>query len=155
MTLVGYGDAANMQPAAPARISFAGNRVEYDRGPLVEWYDNDARGLEQSFTLAAPPALALGAQSAEIVLELALSGDLIPRLVDEGAEPGGAAIEFLTPGGVRVLRYGPLYAHDVTGRPLSTHLHLIPAVPSAYAEHLGTEYGTRSTRHATRSTHHP
>ena len=47
------------------------------------------------------------------------TGDLTPCLVEEGT-----AIEFNTPGGVRVLRYGELYAYDTTGRPLLAHLTL-------------------------------
>ena len=127
LTLVGYGDASNLRPVEPARMSVTDHHVEYDHGSLIEWYDNDARGLEQGFTLVVPPEPAVGAPETEIVLELALSGDLIPRLVDAGSEHGGAAIEFLTPGGVRVLRYGHLYAHDAAGRPLPAHLDLFPS----------------------------
>ena len=33
----------------------AGTRVEYRRGNLTEWYLNGPLGVEQGFTLAAPP----------------------------------------------------------------------------------------------------
>jgi hypothetical protein len=46
LRLRGYG---------PGVLSSAGNRVEYRRGLLTEWYVNEARGLEQGFTLSARP----------------------------------------------------------------------------------------------------
>jgi hypothetical protein len=55
-----------------------------------------------------------------LTLDLALTGDLAPVLVEEGA-----AIEFLSPAGVRVLRYGQLYACDATGSLLPSHLQLV------------------------------
>src|SRR5208282_6742953 len=49
----GYGDRLEkVEGAAPQS---RGNRVEYQRGPLVEWYVNGPAGLEQGFTLSAPP----------------------------------------------------------------------------------------------------
>ena len=39
----------------PVEPEVNGNRVEYRRGPLVEWYVNDERGLEQGFTLRERP----------------------------------------------------------------------------------------------------
>ncbi len=51
----GYGDRLDkVEGAAPQNRA---NRVEYQRGPLVEWYVNGPAGLEQGFTLSAPPAL--------------------------------------------------------------------------------------------------
>ena len=57
LTLTGYGYEGAIQPVAPATLSSDGNRVEYRRGGLTEWYVNDERGLEQGFTLDGPPAL--------------------------------------------------------------------------------------------------
>ena len=50
----GYGDRIeNTEPVAPVGLD---NRVEYRRGPLIEWYLNTPAGLEQGFTLLTPPA---------------------------------------------------------------------------------------------------
>jgi hypothetical protein len=87
-----------------------------DRSAIVEWYLNDERGLEQGFTIQSPP---LPRSPDPLLLELALSGDLSPRLAD-----GGTAIEFTTTGGVRVLRYSDLHVTDATGRQLPAHFQL-------------------------------
>jgi hypothetical protein len=50
----GYGD--RLEKVADAAPQSQGNRVEYQRGPLVEWYVNGPAGLEQGFTFNAPPA---------------------------------------------------------------------------------------------------
>ena len=74
------GDHARRRRASrspPCRRSIAGARVEYRRDGLTEWYINGPRGLEQGFTLAAPPA---GARSSSR-LALAVTGD--------GADAGG------------------------------------------------------------------
>ena len=109
--LTGYGYQGAIQPVAPATLSAEGNRVEYRRGGLTEWYVNDERGLEQAFTLDAPPPGAHGRGPLQI--HLALTGDLTPALTENGR-----AIELKTEADVRVLRYGGLYAEDATGRRL-------------------------------------
>lgn len=50
----GVGDLVTNAADVPPTIT--GNRVEFHRGDLVEWYVNDERGLKQGFTvLVAPP----------------------------------------------------------------------------------------------------
>jgi len=83
--------------------------------PITEWYQNEARGLEQGFTLHAPPQ----GTGNEIVLELALDGGLTPHLASDGE-----AIEFTTSLGTTVLRYGELHARDASGRALPARLSL-------------------------------
>jgi hypothetical protein len=57
LTLKTYGVGPNRFAIPPAKPSTASaNRVEYRHHELVEWYLNDANGLEQGFTLMAPPA---------------------------------------------------------------------------------------------------
>jgi hypothetical protein len=98
---------------------------------MVEWYINDENGLEQGFTINNQP-LAIGDQSSELVLNLAVSGDLTPNLTGapsasdgtSASGQSGQAIEFTTPGGVRVLRYADLHAYDATGRQLPAHFSL-------------------------------
>ena len=61
-------------------------------------------------------------------VELALVGDLIPRVITDGMEIGFAA-----QGGESVLRYSELYALDATGRSLPTMMQLVSsaAAPGA------------------------
>jgi len=64
-------------PVPPARPSTSGARLEYRRGALTEWYLNSEMGLEQGFTVNAPPSPA-GDSAGKLALELALMGDLRP-----------------------------------------------------------------------------
>jgi hypothetical protein len=130
LTLTRYGYADDLQAVTPAELVAEGNRIEYQRGDLTEWYVNDECGLEQGFTLKAPPlpARERGLGGEGLVLELVLSGDLTPMLTDD------SAIEFTTPpstssgqgGGARVLRYADLHAYDATGHVLPAHMSLVP-----------------------------
>ena len=118
LTLTGYGYEGAIQPVAPASLSTEGNRIEYRRGDLTEWYVNDDRGIEQGFTIAAPPvSTSRGEGAGYLVLEMALTGDLTPSLAEDGL-----AVELTTEDGMPVLRYGNLYVEDATGRRLPAHL---------------------------------
>jgi FG-GAP repeat len=97
----------------PARPTSRTNRVEYRRGSLSEWYVNGPLGLEQGFTLAAPPA---PRSAGLLALQLHLGGTLAARLV-------GSDVVF-TRDGAPVVRYGGLAAWDATGRPLASSLTL-------------------------------
>ncbi len=62
----------------------ADNRITYQRDDLTEWYVNDERGLEQGFTIHTAPSTSTQNPPPEIVLDLALSGNLTPHLTDAG-----------------------------------------------------------------------
>lgn len=115
LTLTGYGFVGNVQTPEGATLMVNGNRVEYQRGALTEWYVNDERGLEQGFTLAERPVTT--SQASALRLEMVVGGGLTPNLVE-----AGAAIELTTAGGVRVLRYDGLMAYDANGRSLPTEM---------------------------------
>ncbi len=118
LTLTDYGCEGAVQPVPPAGLSAQGNRIEYRRGNLTEWYLNDDRGIEQGFTIAAPPvSTSRGEGAGYLVLEMALTGDLTPSLAEDGL-----AVELTTEDGMPVLRYGNLYVEDATGRRLPAHL---------------------------------
>ena len=108
----GHESVVSVRPVANA------NRVEYRRGELTEWYLNDERGLEQGFTLAAPPG-GMGS-GGPLRLELAVSGTATPRL-DERSR---VAFEH---GGEVVLQYAGLRSWDARGRDLPSHMELTPA----------------------------
>jgi len=105
-----------------------GNRIEFDRGWVTEWYLNTEAGLEQGFILPAPPA-GSGVRSQEsgvntphpspltpheVCLDLTLSGNLHPKFAEDGQ-----AVDFFAPGNtMAVLRYASLKVADATGREL-------------------------------------
>ncbi len=88
-----------------------GSRVEYERGDVVEWYENGPAGLEQGFTLKARPA---GSASVRILGSIALEG--LQGRAEPGAVVGGLEA------GTDVLRYGGLRVVDATGRELPSRL---------------------------------
>jgi hypothetical protein len=103
-TVTGYGYRENLKPAVEAELTVTGNRVEYRRGQVTEWYMNDARGLEQGFTLHGPPS---GSHSSAIDLSIEIGGDMRGEL-----NASSGAVGFFTAGGVRVLEFGKLHAVD-------------------------------------------
>ena len=92
------------------------NRVEYRRGALTEWYVNGPAGLEQGFTLSAPPE-ERSSGTAEIALEY--SGDLEPHVEKD---LGGLLLK--RSDGSTALRYSGLVARDADGRPLAASMQL-------------------------------
>ncbi len=119
LSLLRWGRAGAEQPAEPARLAVRDNRVDGARGPLVEWFVNSPDGLEQGFTIAAPPPDA--GREAPLVLDLALSGSLRPVLATDGR-----AIDFVAADGARAIHFAKLAAWDARGRAL-------PARFSAFA----------------------
>ena len=116
MRLAGYGYGERWKEPAAATAEVQGNRVEYGRGGLREWYVNEARGLEQGFTLGARPGQARTGEP--LVLALKTSGDLRPV-----AEAGGAGVEFRA-GQQTVLRYSGLRSWDARGRLMPSRLEV-------------------------------
>ncbi len=108
LRLEGYGYGDKLATPAPASAHASGARIEYQRGPLTEWYVNDARGLEQGFTLQERPAHQNGGP---LEIELSVSGNLQPALVGDHIE--------LRRDRRAVLRYAGLRAWDSAGRALS------------------------------------
>jgi trimeric autotransporter adhesin len=71
LALTGYGYGADLQAVPMTAPDAIGNRVEYRRGSLTEWYVNGPLGLEQGFTVARRPGQSHGRP---LTLVLALSG---------------------------------------------------------------------------------
>ena len=113
LALSRWGRPSSTQPMDVPRIRVNETRIEFDRGGIVEWYVNDRRGLEQGFTLEAPPAVAGDDTSPRVHLDLALGGTLNPAIA-----VGGQAIDFVTPEGAKVLHYAALTVRDASGREL-------------------------------------
>ncbi len=109
----GYGKVLRPVKAAFPKANL--NRVEYERGPLTEWYVNGPLGLEQGLTFRERPDDANGLP---LTVTLELSGDLVARL-DENS----AGLTLTTPSH-QGLRYGGLVAYDAAGTQLKAWLEL-------------------------------
>jgi hypothetical protein len=114
LSLAGVGYGSSLRPLGSRAPSADGNRVSYADGALTQWFDNGPLGLEQGFTLRAPPA---GAARGPVTIALRLGGSLRARLVG-----GDEAVDFIAPGGGVVLRYVGLGASDAGGRVLHAWL---------------------------------
>ncbi len=141
LALTGYGRAGHIQAVeASTRKAAIGHRFEYHyqrvlgnrRLALAEWYVNDERGLEQGFTLETPP---LPPSQGPLVLEMTLGGSLTPTLTSDES-----AVELLTAGGVRVLRYSDLSARDASGQALPAHIELTTSTIRLVVDDTGAAY---------------
>ena len=116
---VGYG--ARQLVVGEGRLNASGNRVEYERSiqsairnpqsAIKEWYINRADGLEQGFTLAAPPGERRAGERLRVAMSLA--GDLRAK-----ASSTRQMIELVRKSGESVLRYEKLLVTDAQGRKL-------------------------------------
>jgi hypothetical protein len=82
LRLTAYGYGGRLLTPLQAKPTASGNRVEYRRGELSEWYVNDSRGLEQGFTLAQRPPASRDGEP--LVIALGVAGDLRPELTAQG-----------------------------------------------------------------------
>ena len=114
ITPVRWGRAGQLAPLETASPRAEGPRVDYDRGPIGEWYLNAPKGLEQGFTLLRPPEGA-----GPVQLEMDLTGTLLPTLSQDGQ-----AVDFAIPGGERVLRYAELAVRDARDAIVPAHMEL-------------------------------
>jgi hypothetical protein len=110
LAVTGYGYEGNVRPLGPAEPEAVKDRVEFRRGPLLEWYVNRPGGLEQGFELEEP----IGPRSrGPLVVAMRVEGDL-------AASAGGDGATFADRSGNRVVRYTGLKAWDATGRALAS-----------------------------------
>jgi hypothetical protein len=113
LRLVGFGRSGALDdtgaPVGP--LAVAGNRVEIARAMLTEWYVNGPEGIEQGFTIPAPPTGST--QGQPVVIEMSVSGDVVGDLSSDGQE-----VLFRTASGRAALRYDSLLALDSEGRRL-------------------------------------
>jgi hypothetical protein len=108
LSLQGIATEEGMLPVANSERIISGNRIEYRRGTLTEWYINNPSGLEQGFTLTEEP----DTEATDIALVLEMNGDVqVKKLRDDGLEVSHSEI------GV-VLQFGKLMAYDADGKVL-------------------------------------
>ncbi|MBY0506171.1 MAG: Ig-like domain-containing protein [Bryobacteraceae bacterium] len=110
LTLERFGWAGQTQAAGVAQMRTEGNRVTYTRPGVEEWFVNDQRGLEQGFTVHAPPV----GSGRTLVFDMAVRGGLRPRVQER-------EVWF----GERV-RFSGLRAWDATGRELAASFQATP-----------------------------
>ncbi len=131
--LAAWGREGDLTVTDPARVVADGARVEYHRGPLVEWYLNGPQGIEQGFTVeTAPPR---GAASAPLELRLTVGGSLTPYL-----NPGRHDLVLQDEAGVPRLLYGHLAAWDANGARRTAWLELSEGALSMLVDDDGATY---------------
>jgi hypothetical protein len=123
---VGIGFGAAHQALTDGVVTAAGPRTEIARtvpGPsgapvrVDEWWINRRSGIEQGFTVQAPPGER--ASGAWLTVAMALETELSPRLT-----PDETAVEFVDDAGTARLRYDHLLVVDATGRELPSRMRL-------------------------------
>ena len=114
LSVAGVGYGSSLRALGSRAPSADRNRVWYADGVLTQWFENGPLGLEQGFTLRAPPA---GAARGPVTIALRVEGSLRARLVG-----GREAVDFIAPGAGVVLRYVGLRAVDARGRVLRAWL---------------------------------
>jgi len=100
-----FGAKDDPKPLAVGQLQVSGNRVELARGPLIEWYVNDQRGIEHGWTL-------LDAPSKDAWIGLEISGMQLV-ISDDGL--GGS---YRTADGQVRVRMAGLRAWDADGLPV-------------------------------------
>ena len=127
LRLRSYGYGRRMLTAGAGTMRVDGNRIEIDRrlatqsnptntdqgssDEIVEWYQNRKDGLEQGFTLTAPPGQRH--EGTPLRVRLTVTGEVRPVLVDSEK-----ALELIGGNGEHWLRYDHLMATDASGREL-------------------------------------
>jgi len=130
--LSGYGYGNRLRIPARARLTAKGNRVEYRRGNLTEWYVNGSQGLEQGFTLTRRPGTHRASEP--LLISLAVSGGLTPA---QRADEGGVVFESATGA---VLRYAGLRAVDARGLVLPSRMEVRGGEIRLLVEDQGAQY---------------
>jgi uncharacterized protein (DUF2345 family) len=139
LALRSHGCSGSPIAAAPALPRARGNRVEYDRAGLTEWYVNGPLGIEQGFTVPRRPGCpAAGGLVLSLELGAAAGADLVPALVDDG--DGGQRIEVRDAGGRLVLGYSELYAVDAAGKALPATMSLSGRQLSLHIDDRAAQY---------------
>ncbi|MGE0104873.1 MAG: PxKF domain-containing protein [Blastocatellales bacterium] len=115
MKLTGIGYGERTAKVGAAELHRQGQRIEYRRDGLTEWYVNERRGLEQGFTLREAPGARSGDEKLRLTMEM--SGDL-----KAAASPDGDTALMKDSAGRVVLRYSGLKVWDSANRTLPARL---------------------------------
>ena len=131
LSLARIGRPGTLVAVPAAQLAGTAEGVQYRRGPgLTEWYRNQARGLEQGFTVASSPSGGAG----PLLLEMDAAGLTVALSADGDAVVGSTADA--TP----VLRYSGLQVNDATGRDVPASLAVQGQVVQLRVEDAGATY---------------
>ena len=108
LRLVGVGREDQLLPPRSAFPAQHAGRIEYARGPLLEWWQVDERGFEQGYVWTHPPR---AGGRGWVTMRLDVAGDLRPTVSSDGTQ-----VRFRPVGGHAVLAYRGLQAWDASGR---------------------------------------
>jgi hypothetical protein len=123
----GYGrDLVDSLPIVSRKVS--DNRIEYEHAVnskseienrnFIEWYENRPGGIEQGFTLNAPPVRSEpSAPNESLRVLLTVSGDLRAQIVQDGNQ-----VELTDATGKATLSYRKLVALDADGKKLAARM---------------------------------
>jgi len=103
-----------LAPLGEAAPESRGDRTVYAHPGLDEWYVRSPRGVEQGFTLPAPPACRREGKRGVVI---ALGGGLPAVVAEDGREA-----RLHDASGREVLRYADLHVVDAAGRELASSL---------------------------------
>ncbi|HQR36700.1 MAG TPA: putative Ig domain-containing protein, partial [Blastocatellia bacterium] len=114
LKLKGFGYGDDLSELGQGELTFNGNRIEIRKSAITEWYVNKPEGLEQGFTLNAPP-IRHGTRSGSDGLRLSLQviGDLNAETVSN------QAVILKDKQGRAALSYDKLAAWDADGKSLA------------------------------------
>jgi hypothetical protein len=126
LVLTGYGIPGKVKPMINfPEMSVDRNRIEYRwLESLTEWYVNDQSGVEQGFTITAPPA-GSNNRNLPILLQMTIDTNLDAVLAKDAR-----SVSFSSQGAIgwqsgrEVLRYGNLLVIDASGKELPARLDL-------------------------------
>lgn len=101
-----------------AEVKATGNRIEIDRGGIIEWYINEENGLEQGFTIMKLESAGIVREpGGTLNIDMRLTGTLLPRFSEDGRE-----VTFFKEGGISILSYRDLRVKDADDRDLPARL---------------------------------
>ncbi len=118
LRVAGYGREGDVSRVMPTPPTAMGDRVEFVRPGLTEWYVNSPSGIEQGFDLGHSPA-ARGSSS-PLVIEIEVKSGLSVSLSQDST-----TLMLSLPDGSDVLQYSGLHAEDSQGRTLDSHLDIV------------------------------
>jgi sugar lactone lactonase YvrE len=120
--------------AVPAKVEpgVEGGRVSYERGMLVEWYENKPTGIEHGVTVLGRPASLANEDAARLRVDLRMSGLSATR--------DGDSMVLVDAKNQRVMRYDGLKVWDAKGRQLAAEMSPIQGGVSILVADAGAAY---------------
>lgn len=100
-----FGRLDQFEPLSVQSVSADGSRAVLAHGPIREWFENRAAGLEQGWTIPSRP-------DGELPLWIGLEVRGLSLRIDDSGDNG----VFVDASGVQRLRYTGLHAFDATGK---------------------------------------